>query len=765
MNGIASRCLSATMLVVAVLVQTGCEPVDNARPASADNAPVSEPIPLPTPPPIVVSDLPTEISAPITAPSNAPLPAEGDTLTSGQVLDRLRARLSTPTCIVGPNNTRWRHKYAGYPQHFADEVQATLPMMLVVLDELETHRLPGEFALIPIVESWYRPDTYSFGGASGMWQILSETARNNGATVTGGYDGRLSALDSTDAALNYLGKLHAMFNDWRLTAMAYNSGEYRLMHTMSPEELAARSVGGVHYRRPNGLSWTTYEYVSKMRALTCLLAQPQRQGIPFDPSVPITHWIPYTMPADIDSLDELARRLGTDAEELKAFNHGYRNGRVSADAPRTLLVPASTRQRWASAGTPAPRMQATMPSTANAMPASATPTAVLAPLTPGMSSVDSTRKTFVVPAAINTSGASTSPPPAATVSTIPASTPSAGAAKTTIAAPAVINTPSFATNQPPSAATGGSFLGMTTAAPTAPIAIGKSNATTSQFPAASGSTLPSMSTAVSTIPKSTATITSSPVVPSSTSTMPATPTIPDTHAPSAKPASVATVSTAMTSTANAPPTQPPVAVGTGMISAKPSAATTTAISPPASPAAANDAASDLHSLPSFVSPAATSAKPASGPAATAPTSAAGAPAPASAQSAVSRSNTASATLSATTTTTGTPSGSPAAADTAADHHPLPGVVPQTPIPTTSLPGSATKAPVPASAPTPVASTVTKAAESNPQPSAPRTYKVDFDDSLETIAKRFNVSVDDLRAWNHLAPDASLYVDQVLKLEP
>ncbi len=340
----------AALLAVSTLMLAGCQSTGPTRaaPAAADAAPVSEPVPLPPGPPIIVSDLPPEISAPITPPSNAPLPIEGDVLTSGEVLNRLRARLSTPTCIVGPNNTRWRHKYAGYPRHFADEVLTTLPLMLVVLDEIERRKLPGEFALIPIVESWYRTDAHSMG-AAGMWQIIAETARNNGATVISGYDGRLSALDSTQAALTYLDKLHAMFNDWRLTAMAYNSGEYRVIHTMSSDELRQRSVGPQSYRRPDGLSVTTYEYVSKLRALTCLLAEPERQSIPLLSNAAVTHWVPYTIPADIASLDELARRLGTDADELKAYNHGYRNGRIVAGAPRTLLVPASTRSRWANA--------------------------------------------------------------------------------------------------------------------------------------------------------------------------------------------------------------------------------------------------------------------------------------------------------------------------------------------------------------------------------------------------------------------------------
>ena len=359
-RGVARACL----LAFTIAAFTGCQTTGTTHgPAvvagaqsissqSISSQSVSQPIPLPPSPLIVTSDLPPELSTPITPPSSAPLPPEGDTLTSGQVLERLRARLSTPTCIKGPNNTRWRERYAGYPQRFADQVQATLPLLLVVLDELEHRKLPGEFALIPIVESWYRPDAHGFGGPAGMWQMIAQTARNNGATVINGYDGRLSPLDSTRAALNYLEKVHAIFGDWRLTAMGYNSGEYRVIHAMPAGEVQGRSAGGLFgYHRPGGLSNTTYEYVAKMRALTCLIAHPELRSIPLPQNMPVTHWIPYEVPAGIASLDEVAQRLGVDARELKAYNQGYRNGRIVAGAPRTLLVPARSKPRWANLDT------------------------------------------------------------------------------------------------------------------------------------------------------------------------------------------------------------------------------------------------------------------------------------------------------------------------------------------------------------------------------------------------------------------------------
>jgi membrane-bound lytic murein transglycosylase D len=341
---------SGCAISIVTMLLAACQTTGATHGSTATNTPqsVSQPTPLPPSPPVVASELPPELSTPITAPSSAPLPPEGDTMTSGQVLDRLRARLSTPTCIKGPNNTRWRERYAGYPDHFAEQVQAILPMMLVVLDELEHRKLPGEFALIPIVESWYRPDAHGFGGPAGMWQMIAQTARNNGATVISGYDGRLSPLDSTRAALNYLEKVHAIFGDWRLTAMGYNSGEYRVIRAMPHDEVQGRSAGGQFgYHRPDGLSTTTYEYVAKLRALTCLLAHPELRSIPLPDSVAVTHWVPFELPSGITSLGELAQRLGVDANELKAYNQGYRNGRIVAGAPRTLLVPASSKPRWA----------------------------------------------------------------------------------------------------------------------------------------------------------------------------------------------------------------------------------------------------------------------------------------------------------------------------------------------------------------------------------------------------------------------------------
>lgn len=619
-------------VAIAVALLAGCEPATNVRRNDTQGS-ESVPVPLPEGAPIVISDLPPEDRAPLGKTPIVNLGPEADVLTSGQVLDRLRARLIQPACIVGPNNTRWRHKYAGYPQHFADQITAILPRMLVVLDQLEARKLPAEFAVVPIVESWYRIDIgTSFAGAVGMWQFLAQTARNNGGTVTADFDGRKSMLDSTLAAMNYLDALQSMFNDWRLASMAYNSGEYRLAKTMTSDELAARGAGSVvRYRRPGGLAFETYEYVSKMRALICLLDQPQRQGIPLDPTVPITHWVPLTVPAGIDTLDELANRLGIDAQTLKDFNGGYRNGLIGADAPRTLLVPAATRPRWAALMSP-PSEVAGSPPTPMQTPAS--PAAGISRPPPAQ---------ILLPPM----------PPATKPVAAPSAEPSLPA--TPVPTPTTISRPAASgTNLAPAAGTGA-----TTSAQSHAATIGNFHAPATSKP-------PAPTAAPTVAPQASRT------TPPNGDQKPAMPSLP---APESAPSSTP----AMTANPAPPPPLP---------------------RPPA-----------VTPLP---------------PTATAPPPAVVVPAPSS-------------------VTPSPPAPLPASASQPARNPAAPATVPA--LPSASNAGGNNGEAV--------------AAPSHP----PRTYKVELGDSLDSIATRFGVTTADLRQWNHLSIDATLYVDQVIQLEP
>ena len=194
----------------------------------------------------------------------APVPARPAS-TAAPTLEAISADfwddLADPACGKAPR--RWRQHYGDIPRRLRNPREAQLRRHFAqVLDALDEAGLPSEFALIPFVESRYRPDARSPGGQVGLWQFTAATARRNGLSVRKGHDQRLDPEASTRAAVQYLKRLHRMFDgDWRWTAMAYNAGEGAAR--------AAKRKGG-----PQHLSSITRHYPDKLHALACLVPRP-----------------------------------------------------------------------------------------------------------------------------------------------------------------------------------------------------------------------------------------------------------------------------------------------------------------------------------------------------------------------------------------------------------------------------------------------------------------------------------------------------------
>lgn len=315
------------------------EPVAVVRPAAPPAAPTPEP--------------------PAATPEEVPRIANGEML-----FQRMAAGFQPPVCVRGEHNRSWRRRYAGHAHSFEGQLRRSLPLMAWVVEQVEARELPMEFALIPLIESGFRPDARGPGGPKGLWQMIGSTARNHGIAISGGYDGRLSPVDSTRAALDYLELLHAEFGDWRATAMAYNAGEGRLRRAFARS--GERAVSGER-RLPPGLSSITYAYVAKLHAIACLVVEPGRHGL----TLPTDTFAPLEVrpaPPGIARLEAVAAHWNTDSAALRALNPAWKRGFAGGPAPRLLLVPstAGDSRGVVSAGreaaAPAPSVAAAAPS-------------------------------------------------------------------------------------------------------------------------------------------------------------------------------------------------------------------------------------------------------------------------------------------------------------------------------------------------------------------------------------------------------------------
>ena len=204
-----------------------------------------------------------------------------------------------------------------------------------VIEQIEAKGLPGELALLPIVESAYDPFAYSHGRASGMWQFIPSTARYFGLKNDWWYDGRRDVIDSTDKALNYLQKLNNRFKgDWLHALAAYKAGGGNVNRSIRKNREAGKATDFWSLRLPK----ETLAYVPKLIALAKLVKDADHYGLNFKTIPNKPYFATVDTKAQID-LAQAAKLAEISIDELYLLNPGFSQWATSPDGPHRLLVP------------------------------------------------------------------------------------------------------------------------------------------------------------------------------------------------------------------------------------------------------------------------------------------------------------------------------------------------------------------------------------------------------------------------------------------
>lgn len=257
--------------------------------------------------------------------------------------EQLRGSFQMADCDADPGISQWARRYTQNPQRFEDQLAAAAPRVAYVQQIAARHNVAGEFALLPWVESQYRPVAGGKNMPAGMWQIMPSTANAIGIRVNKNFDGRMDVPAATDAIMTLLSRYHDDLDDWRLVDYAFNAGEFGIKRMVAQH--GAPPAEPVVPKMP--VKAVTREHLVKLLAIACVIRDPDRFNVSL-PSLPseerlVTVAIDNSMP-----IEHAANRAGMSTDQLKDLNASFRNGMVDSSAQPYLLMPSNRVQQFQS---------------------------------------------------------------------------------------------------------------------------------------------------------------------------------------------------------------------------------------------------------------------------------------------------------------------------------------------------------------------------------------------------------------------------------
>ncbi len=252
------------------------------------------------------------------------------------VWQRLRDTFSLPR----QNNPRLDQQlrwYAKNPAYMKRVSERAAPYMHYIVATAEKMNIPSDIALLPIVESAFKPFAYSHGRASGIWQFIPATGKRYGLKQNWWYDGRRDVYASTIAAYQLLTNLRRQFKgDWLLALAAYNSGERNVHRAIRKNKRLGKPTDFWNLKLPA----ETRAYVPKLLALKRIVADPDKYNIKLTKieNSPYLEKVNTHSQIDLALVAELAE---LPLDDIYQLNPAFNRWATSPSGPHYILLPIS----------------------------------------------------------------------------------------------------------------------------------------------------------------------------------------------------------------------------------------------------------------------------------------------------------------------------------------------------------------------------------------------------------------------------------------
>ncbi len=225
--------------------------------------------------------------------------------------------------------------YVARPDYLQRMFERSRLYLYYIVEEIERRGMPSELALLPMIESAFNPMAYSRAHASGLWQFIPGTGKRFLLEQNWWYDERRDVIESTNAALDYLGKLYEMHGDWHLALASYNWGENAVARAIAKNRAAGKPTDYASLPMPA----ETRHYIPKLQAMKNLIANPAAYNVELTPIPNQPYFATVTKLRDID-VQLVARLAEMPVQDFIALNPGFSRPLIRASVTPRIVLPA-----------------------------------------------------------------------------------------------------------------------------------------------------------------------------------------------------------------------------------------------------------------------------------------------------------------------------------------------------------------------------------------------------------------------------------------
>jgi len=236
--------------------------------------------------------------------------------------------LNSPLVIT---QTRW---LAARPDYVHRSMARSSRYLFYIVEEVNARGMPTEIALLPFVESAFNPVAKSTAKAMGIWQFMPATGKDFKLTQNVFRDERRDVLQSTNAALDYLQRLHRQFGDWQLALAAYNWGEGNVAKAIKRNQAAGLPTDYLSLKMPK----ETREYVPKLMAYKAIVSDPKAYGIVLPDLENHPYFVAIDVTRDID-VDLVIKLADITPEDFRNLNPSFNKPVILSAANQQILLP------------------------------------------------------------------------------------------------------------------------------------------------------------------------------------------------------------------------------------------------------------------------------------------------------------------------------------------------------------------------------------------------------------------------------------------